>query len=304
MALTPVEITEGSGPPVQTDLIGGAYYQVIKLALGAEGAATLIDAGAELAAASIPVAIATDQLSTLATQATLASILTELGQKVETGDIAGLATQATLASILTAVQGALKVIGNVAVGAAASGAPVIIGVTDGTNVRMVRGNTDGRLEIVGPQANGSPVTGGLLRMAGSNGTNAYDILTDTSGRQLVDNALWIGSSAPTVGQKTMANSLPVAIASNQEYPGAPNQANAQVSVTTTATQIVGSRADRRQVMILNQGSTDMYVGGATVTTSNGLLIRAGASLVLTFTGVIQGIVASGSTTAAYFDEWD
>lgn len=39
--------------------------------------------------------------------------------------------------------------------------------------------------------------------------------TDLSGRQRVDSSAWIGSTAPTVGQKTMANSLPVALASDQ-----------------------------------------------------------------------------------------
>lgn len=38
---------------------------------------------------------------------------------------------------------------------------------------------------------------------------------DTSGRLRIDNSSWIGSTAPTVGQKAMANSIPVVVSSDQ-----------------------------------------------------------------------------------------
>ena len=77
----------------------------------------------------------------------------------------------------------------------------------------------------------------------------------------------------------------------------------QVSVTTSATQIVASNSSRRSVIIRNQGGTDMYIGGSTVTTSNGLLLKASETITLDRnTAAIYGVVASGSTTAGYLQE--
>ena len=89
-------------------------------------------------------------------------------------------------------------------------------------------------------------------------------------------------------------------------PAPANMANAQVSVGTTATQIVAARATRRAGTIVNLGTTDVYFGVATVTTANGVLLTGtkGAAVTIGFTGVIQGIVASGTQTVAYFDEYD
>lgn len=56
-----VTFTSGanSTPPastvVATDDIGGAHYQIIKLAIGADGSATLLDIGQQADAASLPV---------------------------------------------------------------------------------------------------------------------------------------------------------------------------------------------------------------------------------------------------------
>jgi len=77
----------------------------------------------------------------------------------------------------------------------------------------------------------------------------------------------------------------------------------QVSVGTLATIIVASNSSRRSVIIRNQGATDMYIGNSGVTTSNGLLIKAGESIFLDRnTAAIYGIVSSGSTTAGYLQE--
>lgn len=49
-----------AGAVVATDDVGGVHYQVCKLALGADGAATLIPVGQQLMAASMPVVLASD----------------------------------------------------------------------------------------------------------------------------------------------------------------------------------------------------------------------------------------------------
>lgn len=53
---------------------------------------------------ALPAGAATSAAQATA-QTTLASILTELGQKLEAGDLSGLATQTTLASVLSSVDG-------------------------------------------------------------------------------------------------------------------------------------------------------------------------------------------------------
>jgi len=57
-----VAITPGSGATVRTDDISGVQIQVVKIALGADGAEDLlIDSGQQTKANSLPVAIASDQ---------------------------------------------------------------------------------------------------------------------------------------------------------------------------------------------------------------------------------------------------
>lgn len=51
----------GTGAVVASDEVDGAQYQIIKLALGADGVATLVALGQALMAASVPVVIASNQ---------------------------------------------------------------------------------------------------------------------------------------------------------------------------------------------------------------------------------------------------
>jgi len=61
MAIESVSITEGSGKDIAVDTIGSIEYQVVKIALGADGAFDLlIDSGQQLSAASLPVVLASD----------------------------------------------------------------------------------------------------------------------------------------------------------------------------------------------------------------------------------------------------
>lgn len=89
----------------------------------------------------------------------------------------------------------------------------------------------------------------------------------------------------------------------QSIVGAPTQANNQVSVTTTSATIVSSRAGRRSVLIVNHGTTDVYLGTGTITTSNGLLLAGvkGASVSIPTSQAINAIVASGTQTISYLE---
>lgn len=65
-----VSITAGSGTIIATDEVGGAQYQRVKIALGADGAAADLAPGQGLMAASVPVAIASNQSAVAVSLAT------------------------------------------------------------------------------------------------------------------------------------------------------------------------------------------------------------------------------------------
>jgi hypothetical protein len=75
-----------------------------------------------------------------------------------------------------------------------------------------------------------------------------------------------------------------------------NFATAQATVGSTATLIVAQRTGRDTVVVENTGTTAVYIGNSSVTTSNGLLLPGvvGASVALETTDAVYGIVASGT----------
>lgn len=79
----------------------------------------------------------------------------------------------------------------------------------------------------------------------------------------------------------------------------PSQANLitnQVTVAATATLIAASRPGRRQVVIVQLGATDVYLGGSAVSTTTGLLLTGtkGTTITIETTGAIYGIVAAAT----------
>jgi hypothetical protein len=96
----------------------------------------------------------------------------------------------------------------------ASGVPVM--GSDGANARFLATDASGRQHAVGPAAAGAAAVGAPVLNAGVDGGGLVrTILTDASGNQQVNLAQWLGSTAPTVGQKAMAASIPVTFASDQ-----------------------------------------------------------------------------------------
>jgi hypothetical protein len=75
-----------------------------------------------------------------------------------------------------------------------------------------------------------------------------------------------------------------------------NFATSQATVGTTATLIVAQRTGRDTVVVENTGTTDVYIGNSTVSTTTGLLLPGviGASVALETTDAVYGIVASGT----------
>ena len=85
-----------------------------------------------------------------------------------------------------------------------------------------------------------------------------------------------------------------------------NFATGQVSVADTATQIVPARRDREGVMIVQHGTTAVFLGDSGVTTTTGVRLTgtAGAFVVLPTTRAVYGIVASGTQTVSYAEIYD
>ena len=76
---------------------------------------------------------------------------------------------------------------------------VMVGGTDGTDLRAILTDTSGRQEVVGAVANGLTVGGNPLLIAGSDGTSVRTVLTDSTGVQAVNVSKWDGAAlaAPT-----------------------------------------------------------------------------------------------------------
>lgn len=89
-------------------------------------------------------------------------------------------------------------------------------VSDGTNSRYLKGDTGGRLVVVGDAALGAAPVANPVFISGIDGGGLKrGLLTDTGGRLQINLSQWLGSTAPTVGQKAMAASVPVTMASDQ-----------------------------------------------------------------------------------------
>jgi len=100
----------------------------------------------------------------------------------------------------------------------------------------------------------------------------------------IDVGAWLGSAAPTVGQKAMASSLPVAIASDQSSlpvtksvptdlaPASPTAA----SVGVASAQVVAANASRKGLVLVNTSVNRISLGfGATAVLDNGVTLYPG-----------------------------
>ena len=110
----------------------------------------------------------------------------------------------TSADVVTANQGT----------AAATAGAWPIKLTDGTDTADI--DAQGHVLVAGKSALGVAPSAPPVSVGGVDGGGLKrNLLLDTDGRPQANVAQWLGSTAPTVGQKTMANSVPVVMASNQ-----------------------------------------------------------------------------------------
>lgn len=89
------------------------------------------------------------------------------------------------------------------------------------------------------------------------------------------------------------------------FKGAANYANGQVTAGVTASTLVAARPTRRSVTIRNMDATiSVYIGAATVSATNGFLLKANESVNVDSTALIQVIAASGTPIVAYLESYD
>jgi hypothetical protein len=143
---------------------------------------------------------------------------------------------------------------------------------------------------------------------GTAGTASADVLTVQGIASMT--ALKVdlsGTGANTTAVKTDGSAVtqPVSIAATVSVKQiAPTMNVGQVSIGTTATQILAANANRMRLLVTNLGTTDVYLGGSGVTSSTGHLLKgiAGYPVALRFTGAVYGITASGSQSVTYAEE--
>lgn len=123
---------------------------------------------------------------------------------------------------------------------------------------------------------------------------------------MADNVAITAGSGTTVGtDERTINSIAVQVQRVDEQ-GSTVIATGQVTPTTGAATLLAARDTRKRVIFVNNGSTDCYIGPATVSTANGILLPVGASLTLYTTALTQAIIAAGTMTGAvhYIEEYD
>jgi len=78
----------------------------------------------------------------------------------------------------------------------------------------------------------------------------------------------------------------------------------QVTIANTPTLIVAANANRKRLVLVNMGTTNVYFGGAAVSSATGqfLVGVAGYPLPVYYTGAVYGITASGSQVISYQEE--
>lgn len=163
---------------------------------------------------------------------------------------------------------------------------------------------------------GQVVQAEAVTLVNSSGTEITSLtvtgpLTDTQLRAAAVPVSLAAETTKVIGTINVAGSQTIATTNAGTFAvqvttqiGAANTANNQVSISSAAT-LVAARVTRRYVIIRNlDTSVSGYVGVATVTTANGMLIQAGESIRLDTTALIQGVAASGTIVFAYAEVYD
>lgn len=327
-----------------TALVGGR----LDANLGAWLGSTAPTVGQKAMASSLPVTFASDQ-STLpvsvaslplpigaATEATLATRLAEATFTARINTLGQKVMAASTPVVLSSDQSAVPVTDNG--GSLTVDTPQLPAVLVGGRLDVVVGaalpagtNNIGDVDILSVPAPLSTTGGGTeataLRVTLANDSTGVLSVDDNGGSLTVDTpqlpaalvgsrldtnvGAWLGATTPTVGQKAMAASIPVVLASDQTTVVVAEQKSSTATHTNvvssiTSVTLLASNAARRGATVYNDSNQDLFVklGATASATSFMVKIDANGYLEVPFgyTGVIDGIwnVANGFARVVEF----
>lgn len=81
-------------------------------------------------------------------------------------------------------------------------------------------------------------------------------------------------------------------------------ATGQVAPGSTVGTLLAARDTRKSVTFVNQGTVNVFIGPATVTTANGFLLLPGASITVDTQVLLQAITPSGTGSVHYIETYD
>jgi hypothetical protein len=98
---------------------------------------------------------------------------------------------------------------------------------------------------------------------------------------------------------------PLAVSGSFAAPSVSNLATTQVSVSSTATQVLPARVGRQAAVIENTAATAVYCGGPSVTTTTGMLLPGvvGSSLSIPTGAAIYCVTATGTNTVSAMETY-
>lgn len=141
--------------------------------------------------------------------------------------------------------------------------------------------------------------GGSLTVDGAVSVN------DGGGSLTVDGAVSVSNfpATQTVDGAVSVNDGGGSLTVDGAFDRAAGVSVAAVTVLATVTALVAANANRKAVTFQNLGSVDVYLGGATVSTANGLKIAAGADYTVTWTtAALYAISATAGQDVRVFEE--
>ena len=292
--------TEGSGSTVATDDVAGVHYQVVKLAAGTEDSAERItgDAtnGLDVDVTRVTGTVTVDGSGV--TQPVSNAGLTELAAAINSNrlDI----NIATSDALLQAEVGGI-ISWNPADTASPTSA-VMIGGTDGTNMRRVKTDTNGELQI------------DVLSIApGTNNIGDVDILSIAAGDNNIGNVDIVTMPNVTLAAGTNTNEVVGDVAHDAGIAGNPiTTSGVSIDMDDTAPpNRVNAEADTTRVGVDRDGTQfvhphgpqiwSYHVNGSTALTDATVHAAPGAGLSLYVTDIV---FSSGAATAinAFFEE--
>ena len=161
-------------------------------------------------------------------------------------------------------------------------------IDDGTNIQSLSGDSNGRLNVNNISGTVSLPTGAATEATLATRAAAAQLPAALVGGRLDENVgAWLGSTTPTVGQKAMAASLPVTLASDQS--AVPISA-ASLPLPTGAATAANQTTLGSQTTKINDGTNT-----ATVKAASTAPVAADSALVVT---VSPNSAPLGSTGAA------